>query len=637
MTASLIVVAVGAVAAAAGTAGLTARFSRAPGPFLLAWTVAVFGLAVALAAQTLGYLAGYSDLIFRAEELAAQAVAPLFICLGLVELVGRSVVTRFAMRLAVAAVGVIVLVVLGSDPLYPSVKFSTAWPDPAVVYQLVPVGLIEFLAAFAVIIAVLAGLAVLVRSGRGRGFAEVVRPGLLASGAAVAAALPGVAMLAGTTLGSTGFALAGVLAAGLTWFAATTAARQDLAGDRRPGEAGRRVPGDDAGRVEPHGPARDGFGGYDADGNYPASGRLDDAGYDRPARGRAGGDTGRNPRDLDSDIGYPALAARAAGRLPAGPVRSRSPPFRPPRPWRIRPWRLRPWPRSGPGPPGGLRGGARDVPAARRDRGRPARRSRPAAEPVRPDHDLHAARGAARRVRPDDRAGRRAGAGQGARHARLHRARRADGADAADTVRGLPGPAGLRRASRAALHDQVPGRAQAHGAGDQRHRARPAAGKGVPAGVVLRDLRHPERVGPRPHRRHPVGAGRADRPRRPGRRARAGAARGGQRAVRPARPGRQTVRGRRLGRGAWRGPVPVTAAPTITLLSRPGCHLCDEARAVIERVAADLGLRWTERDITESQDDLRDCGEMIPVTLIDGVQHDFWRVDERRLRHALAR
>ncbi len=81
----------------------------------------------------------------------------------------------------------------------------------------------------------------------------------------------------------------------------------------------------------------------------------------------------------------------------------------------------------------------------------------------------------------------------------------------------------------------------------------------------------------------------------------------------------------------------MTAAPTITLLSRPGCHLCDEARAVIERVAADLGLRWTERDITESQDDLRDYGEMIPVTLIDGVQHDFWRVDERRLRHALAR
>ncbi len=81
----------------------------------------------------------------------------------------------------------------------------------------------------------------------------------------------------------------------------------------------------------------------------------------------------------------------------------------------------------------------------------------------------------------------------------------------------------------------------------------------------------------------------------------------------------------------------MTAAPAITLLSRPGCHLCDEARAVIERVAADLGVRWTERDVTESRDDLREYGEMIPVTLIDGVQHDFWRVDERRLRRALAR
>lgn len=80
----------------------------------------------------------------------------------------------------------------------------------------------------------------------------------------------------------------------------------------------------------------------------------------------------------------------------------------------------------------------------------------------------------------------------------------------------------------------------------------------------------------------------------------------------------------------------MTPPHTITLLSRPGCHLCDEARAVIERVAADLGIPWTERDITESADDLRDYAEMIPVTLIDDIQHDFWRVDERRLRRALA-
>jgi hypothetical protein len=77
-------------------------------------------------------------------------------------------------------------------------------------------------------------------------------------------------------------------------------------------------------------------------------------------------------------------------------------------------------------------------------------------------------------------------------------------------------------------------------------------------------------------------------------------------------------------------------AHLITLLTRPGCHLCDDARAVIARVAAELGITWQERDITRSESDLRDYGEMIPVTLIDGVQHDFWRVSEQRLRAALS-
>jgi Glutaredoxin-like domain (DUF836) len=76
-------------------------------------------------------------------------------------------------------------------------------------------------------------------------------------------------------------------------------------------------------------------------------------------------------------------------------------------------------------------------------------------------------------------------------------------------------------------------------------------------------------------------------------------------------------------------------AHVITLLTRPGCHLCDDARAVIASVAAELGIPWHERDITESDSDLRAYGDMIPVTLIDGVQHDFWRVSEPRLRAAL--
>jgi glutaredoxin len=76
-------------------------------------------------------------------------------------------------------------------------------------------------------------------------------------------------------------------------------------------------------------------------------------------------------------------------------------------------------------------------------------------------------------------------------------------------------------------------------------------------------------------------------------------------------------------------------APRITLLGRPGCHLCDDAREIIRRVADDLGVTWEERDITQSEADMREYWEQIPVTLVDGVRHDFWRVSEARLRAAL--
>ncbi|GLW08875.1 thioredoxin family protein [Microtetraspora sp. NBRC 13810] len=87
-------------------------------------------------------------------------------------------------------------------------------------------------------------------------------------------------------------------------------------------------------------------------------------------------------------------------------------------------------------------------------------------------------------------------------------------------------------------------------------------------------------------------------------------------------------------RDAMTTPTPPTHR--ITLLGKPGCHLCDDARAVIARVAGELGVPWEERDITQSERDQEEYWEMIPVTLIDGVQHDFWRVDETRLRAALS-
>jgi glutaredoxin len=77
--------------------------------------------------------------------------------------------------------------------------------------------------------------------------------------------------------------------------------------------------------------------------------------------------------------------------------------------------------------------------------------------------------------------------------------------------------------------------------------------------------------------------------------------------------------------------------PRIVLLGKPGCHLCDDARAVIERVAADLDVGWTERDITASApEDQQEYWDKIPVTFVDGIQVDFWRISEPRLRQALS-
>jgi glutaredoxin len=76
-------------------------------------------------------------------------------------------------------------------------------------------------------------------------------------------------------------------------------------------------------------------------------------------------------------------------------------------------------------------------------------------------------------------------------------------------------------------------------------------------------------------------------------------------------------------------------AERVTLLTRPGCHLCDDARAVVARVAEEAGVSWGEIDITTDESLLVEWGEQIPVTLVDGVQHDYWVVDEARLRRAL--
>ena len=50
---------------------------------------------------------------------------------------------------------------------------------------------------------------------------------------------------------------------------------------------------------------------------------------------------------------------------------------------------------------------------------------------------------------------------------------------------------------------------------------------------------------------------------------------------------------------------------TVTLMSKPGCHLCDDARAVILRVVAEVGAGFEELDITHEGLDLVSAGTAV--------------------------
>ncbi len=73
----------------------------------------------------------------------------------------------------------------------------------------------------------------------------------------------------------------------------------------------------------------------------------------------------------------------------------------------------------------------------------------------------------------------------------------------------------------------------------------------------------------------------------------------------------------------------------VTLYGRPGCHLCDDARTVIAAVCAELGEEWVEVSIDDDPALAERFAHEIPVTFVDGRQHDFWRVSPERLRRAL--
>ena len=71
--------------------------------------------------------------------------------------------------------------------------------------------------------------------------------------------------------------------------------------------------------------------------------------------------------------------------------------------------------------------------------------------------------------------------------------------------------------------------------------------------------------------------------------------------------------------------------PRLTLITRPGCHLCEDAKAALDRVVAVTGDRWVEKDVTADIELEREYGDRLPVVLLDGKEHGYWRVEEERL------
>lgn len=72
------------------------------------------------------------------------------------------------------------------------------------------------------------------------------------------------------------------------------------------------------------------------------------------------------------------------------------------------------------------------------------------------------------------------------------------------------------------------------------------------------------------------------------------------------------------------------------MLGKPGCHLCDDARAVIAEVLTEFpAVTFDEVSILDDAGLLAEYAEEIPVVLIDGRVHTIWRVDPHRLRTAL--
>lgn len=75
----------------------------------------------------------------------------------------------------------------------------------------------------------------------------------------------------------------------------------------------------------------------------------------------------------------------------------------------------------------------------------------------------------------------------------------------------------------------------------------------------------------------------------------------------------------------------------VTVYTRVDCHLCDVALAQVQAIAAETGASWVAVDVDAEPEDRAEYGDRVPVILVDGVEHGYYRVEPDRLRRALGK
>src|SRR6516164_7015227 len=205
----------GVLVAAVATGLLAGRAVRQPRLDTILWTAATLALTVALAAQSMGFASGFGPATFRAIQLFALLLAPLWLAWGLVEQGWPSEAARFGIRLVCGALTVVGSVILATDPLTAG-SFGKAWPLAGPHYQAPSHYALDVVQAVAVI---LAGVSIGLAAARARN--EGPWPGALPGTAVVGLAVFVTVGLRFSLPTRAAYPLLSALAAVLAWYGAT--------------------------------------------------------------------------------------------------------------------------------------------------------------------------------------------------------------------------------------------------------------------------------------------------------------------------------------------------------------------------------------------------------------------------------